>query len=383
LKLSSSIPAMVDRLLWPALLALLAGLGYLLVTLPPTVAQHWRDTASEHRIFSMVYLGMVAAGGLLLLFVWGIMVWAVLSRMRERGRKKRLPPPSALSASQKEREFKKRLEAAERAAERVEAREQEAGNGGDKALAPPRPSEESRDLRKSVDTLKRKIEKRTLEITAFGAVSSGKSSLLNALLGEERFATDPRGGTTLGAEEVPLKMEGEKAGEGRIILRDTPGLGEVLGERRASAAVSSAQDADLVLLVASGALRDFEFEALRALVNMEKRVLICLNKEDWYTREDFETVLKQLREQVYGMDPWVTPDDVIAVRAKPSIQRRIREMADGTMREDEIVSPPDIAALEKRLREVVRKDGPDLLLANLLLRSRGVAARARAVAKGK
>jgi uncharacterized protein len=381
LKLSSSISALIDRLLWPAFLALLAGLGYLLVMLPPVVAQHWRETASGHRIFSMVYLGMVAAGGLLLLFVWGVLAWAVVSRLRERGRKKRLPPPSALSASQKERELKKRLEAAERAAERVESREQAAGAGAPTLASGP--SEESRELRRTVETLRRKIEKRTLEITAFGAVSSGKSSLLNALLGEERFATDPRGGTTLGAEEVPLRMEGEKPGEGRIILRDTPGLGEVLGERRARAAVSSAQDADLVLLVVSGALRDFELEALRALVNMEKRVLICLNKEDWYTREDFDTVLKQLREQVYGMDPWVTRDDVIPVRARPAVQRRVVEMADGTVREEEVVSPPDIAALEKRLREVVRKDGPDLLLANLLLRSRGVAARARAVAKGK
>jgi uncharacterized protein len=388
LKPSASISAYADRLLWPALLALLAGLGYFLVTITPVVAAHYRETAAGHRVFSMVYLGMVAAGGLLLLFVWGIMVYTVVSRMRQVGRSRRLPPPSALSPAQKERELRKRLEAAERAAERAEARE--ATSAGVEPGAEGKG--ESHELRQSVETLKRKIEKKTLEIVAFGAVSSGKSSLLNALLGEERFATDPRGGTTLGAQEVPLPMSpgasgvgggGGGAQEGRIILRDTPGLGEVLGGRRARAAAEHAAEADLVLLVVSGALRDFEFEALRALVAMEKRVLICLNKEDWYTPQDFETVRKQLREQVHGMEPWVTPDDVIPVRAKPSVQKRIRELPDGTTREEDQVFLPDIGALEARLRTVVRKNGPDLLLANLLLRSRGVAARARAVAKGK
>jgi uncharacterized protein len=352
------VPASIlDRLLWPALLALLALAGYLLVTLPPLAVGRWRDLALEHPTFSRVYLGLVAAGGLLLLFVWALLMWAVTSRLRARRRAKRLPLPSELSPAQQERELRKRLDAAAKAAE----------TGG-------------KQLREQVEDLEHKIKTRRLEIAAFGAISSGKSSLLNALLGEDRFATDPRGGTTLGAAEVPLKMEGQE--QGRLILRDTPGLGEVLGDRRAAAAAEHAKGADLVLFVVSSALRDFEFEALKALRAMEKRVLICLNKEDWYTPEDFDTVLRQLREQLQSLPMPLDPADVIPVRARPSIQRRIRILPDGAEHEDVMEQPPDISVLEKRLREIVQRDGRDLLLANLLLRSRALAQAAKE-GKGK
>jgi uncharacterized protein len=352
----------LDRLLWPALLALLGVAGYALVTLPPVALDRWHELADKSPTFSRIYLGMVGAGALLLLFVWGWLLWAVIGRMRALRGKKRAPLPSELTSAQQEREMRKRLDAAARAAEQAE------GGKGE-------------EVRRQVEDLEHKIRMRRLEIAAFGAVSSGKSSLLNALLGEERFATDPRGGTTLGAQEVPLRMEGRE--EGTLILRDTPGLGEVLGQRRAEAAAEHARDADLVLLVLSGALRDFEFEALRALLALEKRVIVCLNKEDWYTQEDFDTVLRQLREQVRSVPRPLADEDVVAVRAKPSSLRRVRVLADGSEREDLVPVPPDISALQARLREVVQRDGRELLLANLLLRSRKVAAEAKAAAKGK
>ena len=113
-----------------------------------------------------------------------------------------------------------------------------------------------------------------------------------------------------------------------------------------------------------------EFEALRALLALEKRVLICLNKEDWYTRDDFEQILRQLREQVASLPRPVPHEDVVAVRAKPAAQKRVRVLPDGREHEDTVMLPPDTAALEARLREVVQRDGRELLLANLLLRSR-------------
>ena len=48
----------------------------------------------------------------------------------------------------------------------------------------------------------------------------------------------------------------------------------------------AARDADLVLLVVDGPLRDSEFQLLQRLADMEKRVLLCLNKEDWYEPDE-------------------------------------------------------------------------------------------------
>ena len=67
-----------------------------------------------------------------------------------------------------------------------------------------------------------------------------------------------------------------------MVLVDTPGLAEVRGEVRAAEAADAAKNADLVLFVVDGPLKSYESELLEALAAMEKRIVVCLNKEDWY-----------------------------------------------------------------------------------------------------
>ena len=76
-----------------------------------------------------------------------------------------------------------------------------------------------RELEPLIRELEEKREEQTLEIVAFGTVSSGKSSLLNASAGRDVFVTDARGGTTLQRNEIPWP------GIDRVLLVDTPGLG--------------------------------------------------------------------------------------------------------------------------------------------------------------
>ena len=57
------------------------------------------------------------------------------------------------------------------------------------------------------------------------------------LAGRDVFATDVRGGTTLVRNEIPW------AGADKVILVDTPGLGEVEGETREATASQAAKDA--------------------------------------------------------------------------------------------------------------------------------------------
>ena len=73
------------------------------------------------------------------------------------------------------------------------------------------------------------------------------------------------------------------------------------GAEHAEVSADAAENADLVLLVVDGPLRDSEFQLLRRLGDMEKRVLLCLNKEDWYEPEEKQRLLGQLREQVRGL----------------------------------------------------------------------------------
>ncbi|MCA9269288.1 MAG: GTP-binding protein, partial [Planctomycetales bacterium] len=213
-----------------------------------------------------------------------------------------------------------------------------------------------------------KTENQTLEIVAFGAISSGKSSLLNALAGRDFFATDLRGGTTLVRNEIPWP------GDNTVRLVDTPGLGEVGGVERHAAAAAAASDADLVLLVVDGPLRDSEFQLLGQLAQMEKRVLICLNKLDWYDDTQRQRLLGQIREQTREL---VDAEDVLAVRSQATQRARVRVVAGQDDIAETIDVPADIEPLAARMLHIVRHDGRDLLLSNLLLQSRGLVEQAK------
>src|SRR5690606_8106730 len=75
--------------------------------------------------------------------------------------------------------------------------------------------------------------------------------------------------------------------------------------------------------------------------------------------------------------PFVPARDIVAVRAQPATRTRVRVLSTGEEVEDTIVVPADITPLASRMLEVLRSDGRDLLLANLLLQSRGMVEEAR------
>ena len=75
-----------------------------------------------------------------------------------------------------------------------------------------------------------KIEHGHLHLSVFGRVSTGKSSLLNALIGEERFSVSPiHGETRFSAMEAWDEREA-----GGVFLIDTPGLDEAGGSMATS-----------------------------------------------------------------------------------------------------------------------------------------------------
>jgi len=102
---------------------------------------------------------------------------------------------------------------------------------------------------------------------------------------------------------------------------------------------------------------------------MEKPILVCLNKSDWYGDDEKAALLGQISEQVRGL---VKQQDVLAVRSQPTVRTRVRVLAGGEQQEEQVAVPADIGPLARRMLEVVRSGGRDLLLANLLLRSRGL-----------
>ncbi|NLX57163.1 MAG: DUF697 domain-containing protein [Planctomycetaceae bacterium] len=335
------------------LLVVLSAVGVLLLYLPGKLIEQYRLVQDAGPIWVTVYFSVVGTGALLLLSatLWILGRLWLRTRAKAARRERRDRSPSELSREAKCREIDENLAAV------FDLQDDAAAAALRSKLAP------------AIRQLEQKREEQRLEIVAFGTVSSGKSALLNALAGRDVFATDARGGTTLQRNEIPWP------GIDHVWLVDTPGLGEVRGAEHAEVSADAAENADLVLLVVDGPLRDSEFQLLRRLSDMEKRVLVCLNKRDWYEPVERQRLLDQLTQQVRGM---VSAADVVPVQSLPTQRRRVR-LAPGGQEVEELVDvPPDISQLADRMLDIVRRDGRDLLLANLLLQSRGLVESARA-----
>ncbi len=330
------------------LLVVLIVIGVLLVYLPSAVVRQYEAAQSLGPMWGKFYLIAIGAGTLVLLATSGWVVWRVW-RATARKRKRKISQarnPSQMTHAEREREVADNLAAV------TELRDD------------PSVSEQLRgQLTPLIHAIEEKQDTKTLEIVAFGTISSGKSSLLNALAGREVFATDLRGGTTMQRNAIPWP------GMDEVLLVDTPGLGEVDGSFREHLAAEAAKDADLVLMVVDGPLRESEYKLLHQLSEMEKRVVVCLNKEDWYTPKDRDALLDQIAGQV---SDFVSRKDIVAVRSRATQRPRVRVLPDGTQQEEMVDVLPDIQPLAERMMQIIRRDGRDLLLANLLLQSRGL-----------
>jgi len=335
------------------LLVALAGLGLLMVWLPAQAVQQYQAVKELGPVWVYLYFTVVGLGALLFLGTTGSVVWTLWAntRRKKQRRQQRAKNPSELSAHERQREYDENLAEV------------------DKVRSDPHASDDlKQQLQPLVDRLEEKRGQQRLEIVAFGTISSGKSSLLNALAGRDFFATDLKGGTTINRQEIPWP------GADQVTLVDTPGLAEVDGADHIAVAAEAAKDADVVLVVIDGPLRDSEHKLLARLGEMEKKIVVCLNKEDWYSDRDKGELLGQIRRQA---SDFAETADVVAVRSQPTWRPRIRVTAGGEELEERVEMPPDISPLAARLLSVVRREGPDILLANLLLQSRGLVEEAR------
>ncbi|MFM7383266.1 MAG: GTPase, partial [Microcystaceae cyanobacterium] len=139
-----------------------------------------------------------------------------------------------------------------------------------------------------------KLDQARIQIAVFGLVGRGKSSILNALLGQTIFATGPLHGVTQdihatawqlpASDELP-DLQGytlQGWGNAQIQLIDTPGIDEVDGHHRELLAKAVAQKADLILFVIAGDMSKVEYQALSELRQVGKPMILVFNKIDQY-----------------------------------------------------------------------------------------------------
>jgi len=195
------------------------------------------------------------------------------------------------------------------------------------------PEAERQEMLADISRLAEMQEKLTtgrVEIVVFGEISTGKSALINALIGREVTSVDVQGGWTRevwGAtwDGCGYRVPGLEQSE--VVLVDTPGINEVQGTDRRTIAEDAARRADLLLFVTDSDLNEVEYAALLELAAVQKPMLVVLNKRDLYSAADRQRLLSVLRsERLLGM---VAAEDFVWAAAQPRLAEFVFEQADG------------------------------------------------------
>ena len=225
--------------------------------------------------------------------------------------------------------------------------------------------EAMRDDVEQLHTMASKLESGRVEIVVFGEISTGKSALINAVVGDAVAKVNVRGGWTKDVWHLAWEGSGYCVpgfADSQVVLIDTPGLNEVDGTQRAEIAREAASRADLVLFVTDSDLNDSEYSALVELAASHKPILLVLNKCDLYPPEELEELLRLFRNsRLLGV---VEPENIICTKADPRQVEYVIESANGTSRSEWRKPEPDVSELRTRILEVLEADGKALVALN-------------------
>ena len=222
----------------------------------------------------------------------------------------------------------------------------------------------ARDLNE-LENMAEKLESGRVEIVIFGEISTGKSALINALVGDEIAQVSVQGGWTKDVWHVPWEGIGycvPGLADSQVVLVDTPGLNEVDGAERGEMARSAAARADLVLFVTDSDLNETEYSALVELAAGHKPMLLVLNKSDLYSRHELEQLLELFRGR--RLAELVEPANILVTQANPREMEFVIESADGTVRHEWRTPAPKVSELRSRILEVLNAEGKSLIALN-------------------
>lgn len=148
-------------------------------------------------------------------------------------------------------------------------------------------------------------ERDYIKVAIVGKPNAGKSSLLNAILGEERVLVSEIAGTTRDSVDILYERDGKK-----YLFLDTAGIRkrsrieygvEFFSVGRSIRAI---EDADVVVLVIDAKEGATEQDAKIAGLAQRyyKPIVVVLNKIDMLNKEELEKSIKKVKEKLYFID---------------------------------------------------------------------------------
>ncbi len=228
-------------------------------------------------------------------------------------------------------------------------------------------------------TMLDKLERYVVQIAVFGMVGRGKSSVLNALLGEDIFTVGPLHGVTrsVASAKWQLSQESLATGDSSVLrlslpggknsgieLIDTPGIDEVAGETREALARQIAQRVDLILFVIAGDLTKVEYKAIRLLRQFGKPMVLVFNKIDQYPEADRLAIYRKIRDE--RVRQLLKPSEIVMVAASPLVREAVRRPG-GSYKVLLGRGTPQVEELKLKILEILHREGKSLVALNTML----------------
>lgn len=193
-----------------------------------------------------------------------------------------------------------------------------------------------------------------IHLCFFGEISTGKSSLIKALVPQADVLVSPVGGSTI---DIRHYRWHSPAGT-QILLTDVPGTGG-LQEGLDAMAREEALRSQLVIFVCEGDLTRPEQHAIRWLLELGKPLVLVMNKADRYNREEQAVLMERLLDHLARLGDESARGRVVAVSAGGQ-NEVVEQSADGSEKRVRRARPADIGVLVVAINRMLEKDAPAL-----------------------
>ncbi len=210
------------------------------------------------------------------------------------------------------------------------------------------------ELQAELENFSQRQAQQTIYIALFGDISSGKSSLIKALIrdSEYQIETGVLGGTT--REIVHYHWQtGSEDSQHACVLTDMPGLNEQFAQLDLLA-TEEVRRAHIAIYLCEGDLNASQYNELQAIIKLEKPCIVAVNKADRDSVEERQQIMARLRQRLGADIP------LVSISAG-GMREFIRLTPDGE--EERVQRPlePEISALETQLQQMINAAGIDQL----------------------
>lgn len=212
------------------------------------------------------------------------------------------------------------------------------------------------DILNELDFQINKLEKKELQISVYGRVGVGKSSLLNALVEQQIFSTDVLNGNTKTTKSYTWNKRFKSLN--RVKLIDSPGIDEINNTNKEEINFKYVLDTDLILFVIDSDITRIDLNSIEELLSQNKPILIVLNRCDQWNAIETKQILSSIHKKLSFCK------QKIKISLVSSSPREAKIKPDGTVRSEQ--KTPKVDILKNELKDIIDQSGELLLCINAL-----------------